>query len=204
MALSAEWTKMQQELKFSVVPVLRAAGFRGSFPHFRRQMPEKTDLISFLSYNQSGGAFEVGASIIFTHAQNPRETNLYWPDAPVSSRKLQWSDGRIRHGLPGVHSGAFFYVDTYRRRLPLPETYNEHYLYEAVTPKNEKYILEHLKANHFELVIKADEAIYQKTASLVLEQLDGLFSWFCEMKTFRDLDLWQKGSEPELQSATDK
>jgi hypothetical protein len=45
-------------LKEIVVPTLRDMGFRGSFPHFRRQRDEQLDLLAF-QFSQWGGSFVV-------------------------------------------------------------------------------------------------------------------------------------------------
>jgi hypothetical protein len=49
-------------LKRTVVPVLRELGFKGSFPHFRRTLDSRVDLLTFQFYS-SGGQFvvEVGS-----------------------------------------------------------------------------------------------------------------------------------------------
>ena len=50
--------KMIAALKERVVPTLRDMGFRGSFPHFRRQRGEQLDLLTF-QFSQWGGSFVV-------------------------------------------------------------------------------------------------------------------------------------------------
>jgi hypothetical protein len=49
---------MDRVLKETVVPELRARGFQGSFPHFRRLRPDRIDLLTFQFY-RSGGKFIV-------------------------------------------------------------------------------------------------------------------------------------------------
>lgn len=49
---------MDRVLKEVVLPELRARGFRGSYPHFRRQRPDRIDLITF-QFWRSGGKFVV-------------------------------------------------------------------------------------------------------------------------------------------------
>jgi hypothetical protein len=51
---------MDFELKQVVVPVLRAAGFQGSFPHFRRVRDEVVDVLGF-QFSQYGPQFYVEA-----------------------------------------------------------------------------------------------------------------------------------------------
>src|SRR4029078_13084940 len=45
---------MIAELKRGAVPVLQSLGFKGSFPHFRREMDTQIDLLSF-QFSMSGG-----------------------------------------------------------------------------------------------------------------------------------------------------
>jgi len=52
---------MDAALKELVVPVLRANGFKGSLPHFRRPKPEAIELLSF-QFDKWGGAFVVEIS----------------------------------------------------------------------------------------------------------------------------------------------
>ena len=54
--MSAERDKMVAALREHVVPVLRARGFTGSFPHFRRRTDTAIHLIVF-QFHRRGGAF---------------------------------------------------------------------------------------------------------------------------------------------------
>jgi hypothetical protein len=51
-------TSMDRELKGAAVPLLREAGFTGSFPHFRRRRAEALDLLTF-QFDRNGGGFVV-------------------------------------------------------------------------------------------------------------------------------------------------
>ncbi|MFS0881099.1 DUF4304 domain-containing protein [Metabacillus niabensis] len=53
---------MIKALKKIVVPYLREQGFKGSFPHYRRQNEENMDLITF-QFNRYGGSFVVELAI---------------------------------------------------------------------------------------------------------------------------------------------
>ncbi|MEW9571535.1 DUF4304 domain-containing protein [Rhodanobacter sp. Si-c] len=52
---------MENELKSIVVPVLRAAGFTGSLPHFRRLATERMELLTF-QFDRHGGGFVIEAA----------------------------------------------------------------------------------------------------------------------------------------------
>ena len=45
---------MDRVLKATVIPELRARGFQGSFPHFRRLRPDRIDLLAFQFYRSGG------------------------------------------------------------------------------------------------------------------------------------------------------
>lgn len=49
---------IENALREVVIPELRRRGFRGSFPHFRRQLDSRIDLLTFQFYS-SGGSFVV-------------------------------------------------------------------------------------------------------------------------------------------------
>jgi hypothetical protein len=49
---------MDAALKSDVVPLLRDRGFKGSYPHFRRRLPDRIDLLTF-QFSQFGGGFVV-------------------------------------------------------------------------------------------------------------------------------------------------
>jgi len=51
-------TAMDSALRKHVLPILRSAGFKGSYPHLRRMKPEGVDLISF-QFDKWGGAFVI-------------------------------------------------------------------------------------------------------------------------------------------------
>ena len=191
MAQSAEWKSMCLELKKSVIPGLRKIGFAGSSPHFRRTREGKIELISFLSHRTEGGAFEVGASVIFPDAVGTEESNLCCPDAEINPKKLSWGDGRIRNGLPGVFDGAFYYVDVYSKVYSFTDQItHERFsgkIYTAVTPKQSAYIVDHLLANNYKLEQKADSSTYARMAEVVASQMPELLLWFDKMKRYRDL-----------------
>lgn len=53
---------MTNSLKNIVVPYLREHGFKGAFPHFRRQNEDNIDLITF-QFNRHGGSFVVELAV---------------------------------------------------------------------------------------------------------------------------------------------
>ena len=49
---------MDSALRSRVVPLLRERGFAGSYPHFRRALPDRIDLVTF-QFDRHGGGFVV-------------------------------------------------------------------------------------------------------------------------------------------------
>ena len=56
MSWKAKREKVNEILKFRVIPILRKEGFKGSFPHFRRQNGKHIDIIGF-QFSQWGPQF---------------------------------------------------------------------------------------------------------------------------------------------------
>jgi hypothetical protein len=49
---------MMEALKTRLFPALRERGFKGSFPHFRRQAPERIDFV-MIQFRRGGGSFTI-------------------------------------------------------------------------------------------------------------------------------------------------
>jgi hypothetical protein len=58
MTLGDDRKAMSAALKKLVAPHLRSLGFTGSFPHYRRLLEERTDLLTF-QFDRHGGGFVV-------------------------------------------------------------------------------------------------------------------------------------------------
>lgn len=56
--MSIERTEMINSLKEIVIPELKNEGFSGSFPHYRRILPDKINLITF-QFDRNGGGFVI-------------------------------------------------------------------------------------------------------------------------------------------------
>src|SRR5688572_13783256 len=109
--MSAEHEKMIAALKEHVLPVLRARGFKGSFPHFRRVTANGIHLLTF-QFDKSGGGFVVEA------ASCPIDgVTMQWgeqiPPAKVTANHL---GKRLRLGTSSDQSDHWF---RYERRAML-------------------------------------------------------------------------------------
>lgn len=180
MAQSTGLTLMKKALNEQVIPMLRNAGFKGSYPHFRRITDGKVDLLTFMSPGNFGCGFEVGATVIFPNAENRKETNLFYPNDDTPAQKMNYAHGRIRCGLPGMFGGAFYYTDLYAHGF---ETRGNSYA--TYFPWSEKMAAASPSldptTNGFVLVQKADEGIYDRVAAEAARQMPDLLSWFERM-----------------------
>src|ERR1700722_7224990 len=55
---SREKQEMTKYLSEKVIPVLRQNGFKGSFPHFRRILKDRINLLTF-QFDRNGGGFVI-------------------------------------------------------------------------------------------------------------------------------------------------
>jgi len=93
--MSAEREKMIETLKEHVVPVLKARGFKGSFPHFRRITDTGIHLLTF-QFDKWGGGFT------FEIASCPPDgVTMHWGEHVPPTKVRAWDvhpDRRPRLG----------------------------------------------------------------------------------------------------------
>jgi len=91
--MSVERDNMVSSLKKIVIPTLRAKGFKGSFPHFRRIKENKIDLLTF-QFDRYGGGFVIELAFC-----PPEGVTHYWgekvPPNKVTAHDL-YPDNRLR------------------------------------------------------------------------------------------------------------
>jgi hypothetical protein len=99
--------EMIQALQEAVVPELRARGFRGSFPHFRRPCGDVVHLLSF-QFNKYGGSFvvEVGRC----SAQGLERSGQRIPAEEMTVAYLRPAE-RLRLGREASESDHWFRYD---------------------------------------------------------------------------------------------
>jgi hypothetical protein len=104
--MSKSRTKMIRALKEIVVPTLRERGFKGSFPHFRRPLDTRIDLLSF-QFDKWGGGFLIEISNC-----EPSGITTYWGEK-ISPKKVRAIDNhpdrryRIKPGEEGSRDNWF-------------------------------------------------------------------------------------------------
>ena len=95
------------ELKRTVVPALRALGFRGSYPHFYREIAGHIDL-ACVQFSQSGGKFVIELSYA-----GPDRGNVYANTEVLASElRVSQTTERLRLGSAQPHSDHWFVFNT--------------------------------------------------------------------------------------------
>lgn len=114
--------EMERAIREVIVPWLRDAGFKGSFPHFRRPTATQIELLTFQFYS-SGGSFVVELASCpptgFTHSWGKH----------VPPNKVTAHDIGMRHRLGSCMGGDHWFVFGMRNYEPgsdkveIPEHY---------------------------------------------------------------------------------
>ncbi|WP_108992311.1 DUF4304 domain-containing protein [Paenibacillus agaridevorans] len=93
--MSVERDKMIRSLKDIVIPRLRERGFKGTFPHFRRETEKKIDLLTF-QFDKYGGCFIIEIAVC-----SPEGHTHHWgekvPPNKVTAHDLH-PNNRLRIG----------------------------------------------------------------------------------------------------------
>lgn len=110
--------KMVAALKSDVVPQIREYGFSGSFPHFRRFGPTKTDFVTF-QFDKYGGGFVVELG------EGPTDELVYPWGERKSAKKLTTFDldlarrTRLAIGPPSAGEKWFDTIRGPTKHMPL-------------------------------------------------------------------------------------
>lgn len=160
---------MLSALKSNTLPILKAQGFTGSYPHFRRFREDRIDLLSFQT-NKYGGSFTVEVSAAFPNA---KDTN-YALYGNMSEKTLNVTAANKRYRLPGMFDGWFYYTDLYEKRTLLFGR-----IYYGV---NERESETFIPGKGYKLVQKFDANTATSICLAVNKQLENAFAW---LDTFR-------------------
>jgi hypothetical protein len=117
--MSAARDEMIRALKAEFVPVLKALGFEGRFPHFKRTSPASIDLL-MVQFNRYGGSFVVEIATAPLNGITYRNGN----HVPVENLEVGHTLHRWRLGAKGGEDCWFEFsdedpVEVTRRLVPL-------------------------------------------------------------------------------------
>jgi hypothetical protein len=121
---------MDLALKASVVPVLRQAGFTGSYPHFKRLHATHVELLTF-QFDINGGGFLIEISRcsiggVTTHLGKhiPASKVRAWDLDPENRRRIKPREGSGTDSWFRYDSGGYDSVaDEVLAKLPLAPDY---------------------------------------------------------------------------------
>jgi hypothetical protein len=98
---------IESELKGKVIPLLRAHGFKGSFPNFYREVNNFVSLVNFQFFS-SGGSFCINLSYA-----DPSRNNIYArKDADPKKLKVSQARERVRLGAEKLNGDHWFSFGT--------------------------------------------------------------------------------------------
>ncbi len=107
--MSTARESIDSELKTTVLPWLREAGFRGSFPHFRRRDTDGIDLVTF-QFDRHGGGF-----VIEVARCPPDGVTTHWgkqiSPARVTAHDMHPNDRTRLKPRPGSGTDSWFRYD---------------------------------------------------------------------------------------------
>lgn len=179
--------KMRKALDELVIAPLKAQGFVGEYPHFRRvTSTERIELIDVeIGTGRYGNQFSVCGSVIFPKEKDLLHRNC---DPALNKRPLEeltachaW----LRESLPGMSYGGFYYADVYEERMePSEDIPRVWYYYEAVS---EKRAATFTPQENQRLVQKYDENTCVMLAEEANRQMPQLLNWMAGLQTPRDL-----------------
>ncbi|MFC1617661.1 DUF4304 domain-containing protein [Patescibacteria group bacterium] len=91
--MSEDKKQMDSAIKKILVPILREKNFKGTFPHFFREINGHIDLLTF-QFNRYGGSFVVEIS----YADNKRKNVYIHKDLPPGKLRSNQTTDRLRLG----------------------------------------------------------------------------------------------------------
>ena len=102
--------KMDGAIKEFIVPFLRERGFKGSYPHFRREQENKLNLLTF-QFSMSGSKFVVEIANCPLKGFNPG----YGNDLKSAECRVYYMNKRLRVG--SIKNGMGYWYDFSKKPL---------------------------------------------------------------------------------------
>jgi hypothetical protein len=165
---------MVSMLKKKVIPGLSANGFHGKHPHYRREFPDRIELLVFWT-NPWGNSFSVDISTVFPSALSEEDKN-YCVASIESGVELDLFSAYKRHRLKGMFEEGqwFYYTDVYSSPLYI-SPFQTGIFYNAIS---EKRALTYAPRDDEILVQKASDELYEIIADEVNHQLKFAYIWW--------------------------
>ena len=162
--------KMNAALEQAVIAKLKADGFEGKFPHYRRVFPDRIELISFPKYKY-GNAFYVQASVAFPNREK-HEQNIDHLFFSGNLETLIADDCKKQYRLKSRFGECFYYTDVFIVQL------FGGIMYQGVSEKNMKSF----RPKRFDIhVQKYDESIYLRICDEINHKMPKIYKWWSKM-----------------------
>lgn len=168
--------KMLKSLNESVIPQLIRQGFYGKFPHYKRKVDNRIELLVFMT-NKYGGAFNIEISTIFPDCE--KELSNYYTQEFETLDDITVYSTNKRYRLEGMFDGWFYYTDVYKSKEPLTR-FKTFDCYESVGEQKSKNFIPNEKQA---LVQKAEDSLYPKISSEVNRQMKSAYDWWNKYNT---------------------
>lgn len=152
---------MLKALNKTVIKDLKAQGFTGKYPHFKKKKEDCIELVDFYA-NKYGGSFTVEVSAVFPDS---KVTNLSDTKAKVDEKTVEGACTNHRYRLEGMFDGLFHYRDVYK----LPDGFYE----DIPESKAETFVV----PDKWELMQSFDEITAENICEEISLQLDDAFEW---------------------------
>lgn len=162
--------KMKKALEENVISKLSADGFAGEYPDYRKDYPDRIELISFPKYKY-GNAFYVLASVAYPNREKEKQNiDLHFFNGDLDG--LTADHCIYRYFMKGNFRDCFYYTDVYRIQI------FGGLMYEGVSETRAKTY----KPKRFDkLVQKADENIYQRICDDINKKMPKVYKWWAKM-----------------------
>jgi hypothetical protein len=168
--------KMLKSLNENVIPILIQRGFTGKFPHYRRELENRIELLVFMT-DKYGGAFTVEISTIFLNCKQKLSNYCSQEFEAIGDVTVYSTINRYR--LEGMLDGWFYYTDVYKSKVTVSGSKTFDY-YESVSERRSKnFVPEQDQV----LVQKADDSLYLKISSEVNRQMEYAYEWWMRHDT---------------------
>ncbi len=174
--MTTQGKKMLEALLERVIPPLTEQGFIGEYPHYRRDMGDRIELLGFLDHKYGVG-FNVEFSVIFP--QRPKEQTNCSTHAFEPPDKATVFSTVKRYRLPGMFDGWFYFTDVYKTTKQVSKAHTLE-SYEPVSEQRSKSFIPGMNQTQVQTV---EDGLYALIADEVNQQLEEAYAWWKKYDT---------------------